>query len=65
VLIAVGATPNLELAQQLDLAIEKFGIQVNEFLETSHPDILAGGDCVEKLHFITKKPASACSGVRR
>lgn len=56
VLIAVGATPNLELAQQLDLAIEKFGIQVNEFLETSHPDILAGGDCVEKLHFITKKP---------
>jgi NADH oxidase (H2O2-forming) len=56
VLIAVGATPNLELAQQLDLAIEKFGIQVNEFLETSHPDILAGGDCVEKLSFITKKP---------
>ena len=56
VLIAVGATPNLELAQQLDLAIEKFGIRVNEFLETSHPDILAGGDCVEKSHFITKKP---------
>jgi NADH oxidase (H2O2-forming) len=56
VLIAVGAAPNLELAQQLDLALEKFGIQVNEFLETSHPDILAGGDCVEKLHFITKKP---------
>jgi NADH oxidase (H2O2-forming) len=55
-LISVGATPNLELAQQLDLAIEKFGIQVNEFLETSHPDILAGGDCVEKLHFITQKP---------
>jgi NADPH-dependent 2,4-dienoyl-CoA reductase/sulfur reductase-like enzyme len=56
VLIAVGATPNLELAQQLDLAMEKFGIQVNEFQETSHPDILAGGDCVEKLSFITKKP---------
>ncbi len=56
VLIAVGATPNLELAQHLDLAIEKFGIRVNEFLETSHPDILAGGDCVEKLHFVTKKP---------
>jgi NADPH-dependent 2,4-dienoyl-CoA reductase/sulfur reductase-like enzyme len=56
VLIAVGATPNLDLAQQLDLAIEKYGIQVNEFLETSHPDILAGGDCVEKMHFITGKP---------
>lgn len=56
VLIAVGASPNLELAQQLDLAIEKYGIQVNEFCETSHPDVLAGGDCVEKLSFITKKP---------
>jgi NADPH-dependent 2,4-dienoyl-CoA reductase/sulfur reductase-like enzyme len=56
VLIAVGATPNLELAQQLDLSLEKYGIQVNEFMETSHPDILAGGDCVEKIHFITKKP---------
>lgn len=56
VLIAVGATPNLGLAQQLDLSLEKYGIQVNEFMETSHPDILAGGDCVEKFHFITKKP---------
>lgn len=56
VLIAVGATPNLELAQQLDLAMGKYGIKVNEFQETSHPDILAGGDCVEKLSFITKKP---------
>jgi NADH oxidase (H2O2-forming) len=56
VLISVGAAPNLELAQQLGLAIEKYGIQVNEFCETSHPDVLAGGDCVEKLSFITKKP---------
>lgn len=58
VLIAVGATPNLELAQQLGLAVGKFGIRVNEFLETSHPDILAGGDCVEKTHFNTKKPVA-------
>jgi NADH oxidase (H2O2-forming) len=56
VLISVGAAPNLELAQQLNLAIEKYGIQVNDFMETSHPDVLAGGDCVEKLHLITKKP---------
>jgi NADPH-dependent 2,4-dienoyl-CoA reductase/sulfur reductase-like enzyme len=33
-----------------------FGIKVNEFQETSNPDILAGGDCVEKFSFITKKP---------
>jgi NADPH-dependent 2,4-dienoyl-CoA reductase/sulfur reductase-like enzyme len=29
---------------------------VNRFLETSNPDILAGGDCVIKHHFITGKP---------
>jgi NADH oxidase (H2O2-forming) len=58
VLIAVGAAPNLELAHQLGLAVGKFGVQVNEFLETSHPDILAGGDCVEKIHFITRKPVA-------
>jgi NADH oxidase (H2O2-forming) len=58
VLIAVGATPNLELARQLGLVVGKFGIRVNEFLETSHPDILAGGDCVEKVHFNTKKPVA-------
>jgi len=56
VMVAVGATPNLELARQLGLQLGKFGIRVNQFLETSNPDILAGGDCVEKEHFITKKP---------
>lgn len=29
---------------------------MNAFQETSDPDILAGGDCVEKLNFIAKKP---------
>jgi NADH oxidase (H2O2-forming) len=56
VMVAVGATPNLDLAQQLGLHLGEFGIRVNQFLETSNPDILAGGDCVEKEHFITKKP---------
>jgi NADPH-dependent 2,4-dienoyl-CoA reductase/sulfur reductase-like enzyme len=36
------------------LELGKFGIKVNKFLETSNPDILAGGDCVEKENFITK-----------
>jgi len=58
VMVAVGAAPNLELAHQLGLETGKYGIRVNEFLETSQPDILAGGDCVEKPHFITKKPVA-------
>ena len=57
VLMGVGVRPNLELAKEMGLEIGQFGIKVNEYQETSKPDILAGGDCVEKFNFITGKPA--------
>ncbi|MCK5695240.1 MAG: FAD-dependent oxidoreductase [Desulfobacula sp.] len=47
-MLSVGTKPNLELG--------RFGVKVNKFLETSDPDILAGGDCIEKNSFITKNP---------
>ena len=56
VFVNVGVKPNVELAQDIGLEIGKFGIKVNEFQETSDPDILAGGDCVEKCNFITRRP---------
>jgi NADH oxidase (H2O2-forming) len=56
VLIGVGARANSELAEAMGLKMGKLGIKVNQFMETSNPDILAGGDCVEKIHFVTKKP---------
>ena len=56
VLLAVGVRQNLELAEELGLELGKFGIKVNKFLETSVPDVMAAGDCVEKYNFITKKP---------
>lgn len=56
VFMNVGVRPNIELARQIGLDLGTFGIKVNEFQETSHPDILAGGDCVEKFSFITRKP---------
>jgi len=55
VVLSVGARANLELAKDIGLEIGIFGIKVNKFLETSNPDILAAGDCVDKEHFITKK----------
>jgi len=58
VLLSVGVRQNLELAKDLGLEVGRFGIKVNEFLEASVPDVLAAGDCVEKLHFITKKPVA-------
>jgi 3-phenylpropionate/trans-cinnamate dioxygenase ferredoxin reductase component len=47
VLIAVGITPNVELAAAAGLAIDSTvgGIVVDEYLCTSDPDIFAAGDC--------------------
>ena len=56
VFMNVGVRPNVQLAEQIGLEMGRFGIKVNEFQETSDPDILAGGDCVEKFNFITGKP---------
>jgi 3-phenylpropionate/trans-cinnamate dioxygenase ferredoxin reductase component len=42
--IGIGAIPVTELAQAARLAIDN-GIAVNEFLQTSDPDIFAAGDC--------------------
>lgn len=56
VFINVGVRPNVELAEAMGLEMGKLGIKVNEYQETSDPDILAGGDCVEKMNFITGKP---------
>jgi 3-phenylpropionate/trans-cinnamate dioxygenase ferredoxin reductase subunit len=43
-IVGVGLVPNVELAQAAGLAVEN-GIVVNEFGQTSDPDILAIGDC--------------------
>lgn len=56
VFMNVGVRPNIQLAEDIGLEMGQFGIKVNTFQETSAPDILAGGDCVEKINFITKKP---------
>ncbi|MFC1915393.1 FAD-dependent oxidoreductase [Chloroflexota bacterium] len=56
VLLAVGTRPNTELARDAGLAIGKSGgIAVNEYLQTSDPDIYAGGDCVENANLITQE----------
>jgi NADPH-dependent 2,4-dienoyl-CoA reductase/sulfur reductase-like enzyme/rhodanese-related sulfurtransferase len=57
VIAAVGVRPNAELAQKAGLAVSpQGGIVVNRRLQTSDPDIYAGGDCIEIPHLITGKP---------
>ncbi len=46
VVIACGIRPNVELAKKAGLKINR-GIVVNDFMETSDPNIFAIGECVE------------------
>lgn len=58
VVISAGVRPNTELAREakLELGI-KNTIKVNEFMQTSDPDIYAVGDCSEKKNLVNQKPA--------
>ncbi len=46
VVVAAGIRPNSELARMIGLRVNR-GIEVNDYMETSHPDIFAVGECVE------------------
>lgn len=57
VIISAGILPNAELAKDAGLDVsERGGIVVNKRMQTSDPDIYAGGDCVEVVNLITGKP---------
>ncbi len=57
VLVAIGVRPNVDLAQNADLELGVTGgIKVNEFMQTSDPDIYAAGDCIETINVVTGKP---------
>jgi NADPH-dependent 2,4-dienoyl-CoA reductase/sulfur reductase-like enzyme len=45
VCIGVGIVPNVELAQDAGLAVSN-GVVVDEFMQTSHPDIYGAGDVI-------------------
>ena len=56
-IFAAGFLPNSRLAAEAGLACTPFGaILVNERMQTSDPDIYAGGDCVSVPHLVTGKP---------
>ena len=53
VILSVGVRPNVKLAAEAGLKLGKSGgIAVNEFMQTSDPDIYAVGDAVEVQDFV-------------
>lgn len=58
VILAIGVRPNVQLAKDAGLELGYGGaIAVNEYMQTSDPDIYAGGDCAETTNLITGKKA--------
>ncbi|MCF8255627.1 MAG: FAD-dependent oxidoreductase [Bacteroidia bacterium] len=59
VILSIGVRPDTKLAQAADLKIGSArGIWVNEFLQTSNPDIYAVGDAIEFENPITHQSMS-------
>ena len=57
IIVSAGARCNIGLAKDLGLELGKFGLKVNEYLQTSDPNIYAGGDLIEYQDYVTGKPA--------
>lgn len=54
VLVSLGVRPRSDLAREMGLELGKHGgILVNERMQTSDPDIYAGGDCVLNKNLLT------------
>lgn len=53
-IVAIGVRPESRLAREAGLKIGSFGdVEVNEYMQTSDPDIYAGGDCVANINTVT------------
>jgi len=61
--IAIGVIPNTRLAVEAGLPVgQTGGLAVNEYMQTSDPDIYAVGDCIEIPNLITGNPVHAPYG---
>ncbi len=57
IIISTGARCNVELAKDAGLELGRLGLKVNQNLQTSDPNIYAGGDLIEYRSHVTGKPA--------
>ena len=56
IIVSAGVRCNTELAREAEIEIGNRGVKVNEYLQTSDPDIYAAGDLIEYESAITGKP---------
>lgn len=57
VIVATGVRPNVQLATDAGIELGETGaIKVNKKMQTNIEDIYACGDCIEKIHIVSKTP---------
>jgi len=61
IICAIGVRPNIRLAQEAQIKIEKCGIITNEYMQTSVPNIYAAGDVACVKDFVTGKLIRSCT----
>ena len=61
VIIATGVRPNTKLAQEAGILIGRQGITENSYLQTSTPDVYAGGDAIEIVDTLKNQLIASCT----
>ncbi|MBW1893000.1 MAG: FAD-dependent oxidoreductase [Deltaproteobacteria bacterium] len=56
VVLSAGVILNTELAEDAGIKTSRFGICVNDHMQTSADNVYSCGDCAEKYSFVTEKP---------
>jgi NADPH-dependent 2,4-dienoyl-CoA reductase/sulfur reductase-like enzyme/peroxiredoxin family protein/TusA-related sulfurtransferase/rhodanese-related sulfurtransferase len=60
IIFAIGVRPDNAVAKAANLELTKRGsIKVNEYLQTSNPDVYAIGDVIDVVNLVTKKTMNA------
>ena len=56
VVLSMGVSPNIDIAEKAGIATSQLGITVDEHLRTNFPNIFASGDCALKTSYVTGQP---------
>ena len=61
VVFAVGVRPNTQLAKEAGLMLQGYGLQVNNYLQTSNEHIYAAGDVITITELLTQTSILSCT----
>lgn len=59
-IIATGLQPNTHLCDSAGIAYGKYGVIINEYMQTSQPSVYAGGDLIQVIDTLTGMPIRSC-----